>query len=277
MKFTKKRLTRGLALGMVAAVSIATFAVFTDRYESSATAKAGSLDLQLEQFWTEDEDNIETLSHFAPGDILNLEYVLTNDSTLAAKVRETFVVKSDKEIPADTFHIYKISDLTKNSDTGMWAPRAGATPIGTHVSTAWNDDEQMMYNTYTLEQFVLAGTHPDQAYEEDVAAMPASLGYDWSEEGNVYANVKTGRTYGNTDFIPMDEDYYVLLFNKDAETSVAGANITVEYMAEAMQHSGTGDADETAVWESVVKDSVTFTGKTEAVDQLEFDPGIPNS
>ena len=49
MKFTKKRLTRGLALGMVAAVSIATFAVFTDRYESSATAKAGSLDLQLEQ------------------------------------------------------------------------------------------------------------------------------------------------------------------------------------------------------------------------------------
>lgn len=258
MKITKNRLTRGLAVGLAVVTIVGTFAIFTDRYQSSATAKAGSLDLKLDQSWATDAGNVETLKHFVPGDILDLEYTLTNDSTLAAKVRETFVISSNKEIPADTFRIYKASDLQKDANTGIWSVKDGKNPVGALTEKAWDAEAGIMYTTYKLPQFVLDGTHADQ--QNKATATP-----------NTDANAADKQVYANTDAA----DHYVILFNKNAQASVAGAVIGVEYLAEAMQHSGTGDADVTAVWENVAEAAVTITGAEKAVPVLTFDPMIP--
>ncbi len=253
MNIDKNRLKRGMAVGLACLSVAATAAVFTDRYESNATAKAGSVDLKLTETWQ--ADNAETISHFAPGDYLSFQYSLENDSTLAAKVRETIVITSDKQIPADTFRIYKLSDLEKNTDTGIWSPKAGKSPVATLTDTAW--DGTKMYSTYKLPQFVLDGSHQDQS-----GVATATPNTDTDANGMVYANTS-------------ENDQYVILFNGKAETSVAGANIGVEYLAEAMQHSGTGTASETAIWEQVVKEEITITGVEKAADDLTFDPLIP--
>jgi len=258
MKFSKKRMTGMLAMAMVVALGVTSLAIFTDRSQSTATAKAGTLDLQLTQSWA--EDNKETLSHFAPGDILDLNYTLVNDSTLAAKVREKFVITSDKEIPADTFQIWKKSDLAQNSDTGFWAPKnTSVKPIQALVDTAWNGT--IMYSTYTLPQFLMDGTHADQNVAE------TSPNTDTNTKGQVYANNSAA-------------DHYVILFNKNALTSVGGANIGVEYLAEAMQNSGTNSAtnENAALWSTVANESINFmTGVSSAVPVLDFDPGSPET
>ncbi len=256
MKFSKKRMTGLLSLAMVGAIGVASLAIFTDRTQSTATAKAGSLDLQLVQTW--EADNAEAASHFAPGDILEIPYTLTNDSTLAAKVREFFVISSDKEIPVDTFRIYKKSDLTKDLDTGYYTVNAGASPIVTPDDNTWGKDGKW-YSTYSLSQFVLDGTHAEQA---GIASVTPNT--DANTDGKVYANTS-------------EQDRYVILFNKNAKNTVQGAKIGVEYLAEAMQHSGTGGVGETAVWSQIAKESITFTGKTEAADRLDFNPGIPTN
>jgi len=253
MIIDKNKLNRRMAVGLAAVVAVGTLAVFTDRYQSTATAKAGSLDIQLTETWA--ADNAETISHFAPGDILSFKYTLTNDSTLAAKVRESIVITSDKEIPADTFRIYKLSDLEKNQDTGMYSPKAGKTPIATLSDTAW--DGTKMVQTYKLPQFVMDGTHADQS-----GVATAAPNTDMNSDGKIYANTS-------------ENDQYVILFNKGAVNEVSGAKIGVEYLAEAMQHSGTGSASETAIWEKVVKEEITITGVDKAADDLTFDPGIP--
>ena len=257
MKFTKKRLTGLLAVVVVAAIGVTSLAIFTDRSQSTATAKAGSLDLQLTQDWA--GDNETALSHFAPGDILDLNYTLTNDSTLAAKVREKFVITSDKAIPADTFQIWVKSDLVKSA-SGLWAPADDTkSPVATLNDSTWAADK---YATYTLPQFVLDGDHDDQKGFADRIATPNT---DASDDDMIYAN--------NSEL-----DHYVILFNKNAVNSVGGAKITVKYMAEAMQHLGTGAEGNADKWAVVADAEYTFLpGVEKAVPTLDFNPRIPTN
>ena len=214
----KKRIATGLvAVAMVSAVG--SFALFTDRAQSHAEMTAGTLDLTLTQSWV--TDNAAVADEYGPGDILNLDYTLENTGSLSTDIRERFVITGDKAIDG-SFDIYAASDVKQDAATHLWAPNAGATPIAVRsvdTYTADKNHDGTMETYYTI------------SYE-----VP-ELTVDGSEE----TGDATASTTGSTISGAKKTGDYVLLFNKDAENSVQGTNLTVEYIAQGLQHRNTGD------------------------------------
>lgn len=114
---TRKRWATAIAGACVCAVAVASFALFTDRAQSKAEYTAGTLDIELTESWT--ADNAVAAENFTPGDKLVLNYKLKNEGNLNAKVRETFVLTTDKPVN-DEFEIYKSSDVVVDNTTGFW-------------------------------------------------------------------------------------------------------------------------------------------------------------
>ena len=82
-----KRKKMALAAGALAGVIAlsGTFAYFTDRVQSTATATAGTVDLVLDANWV-DNDN------YNPGDKADLIYNISNAGNKSVDVRERIVV-----------------------------------------------------------------------------------------------------------------------------------------------------------------------------------------
>lgn len=114
---TRKRWASVLACACLCAVAVASYALFTDRAQSKAEYTAGTLDIELTESWT--ADNAVAAENFTPGDKLLLNYKLKNEGNLNAKVRETFVITTDKPV-TDEFEIYKSSDVVVDNTTGFW-------------------------------------------------------------------------------------------------------------------------------------------------------------
>ena len=247
-----RNLKKGVAvtLAVAAAVTaVSSFALFTDRAQSHAEVKAGTLDLILTQDWA--ADNAGVVDEYAPGDILNLDYTLTNAGSLSTDVRETFVITGDKAVVGN-FEIYAASDVEKNVTTGLWAPKTGASPLivrdvdpGYYTADKNGDGIPETYWTITYEipELTIDGTG---AKAETGDATASTIG------STISNNTKTGD--------------YVLLFNKDAKNEVQGTNVTVEYVAQGLQHRNTGDD----TWKDakVITETITIGGvKTDVVPE----------
>ena len=208
-KLSKKRLAAIFLTAAFATTLVTCLALFTDREQSQTEYTAGTLDIVLGQEWI--SDNAETAKNFTPGDKLLLSYSLENKGNLDAKVKETFVVTTDKAV-TNEFEIYAASDVEKDSTSGLWVVKASASPIKVRTSEAYGTGTKI---TYEIPQFVLDAT-------------------------------------GKKTFD------LVLLFNKDSKNSVKGTNITVEYIAQALQDRNTGDE----TWEDakVITEKITIGG-----------------
>ena len=234
MTITKKRMTGMLALVLVAALAVTSLALFTDRAQSQAEVTAGTLDLSLAQTWA--DDNKEVIDEYAPGDILNLDYTITNNGNLSTDICETFVITSDKPI-SNEFEIYAASDVEKDAATGLYAAKASKNPIEVRSTGSFVKDSITYYTiTYKIPEFTVNGT-----------------GEGAETEDGITSNSKTGD--------------YVLLFHKDSENSIQGTNLTVEYMAQGLQHRNTGDTTWTDA--KVITEKFTIGGaETSVVPQL---------
>lgn len=216
----KKRIAACLAAtALISAVG--SLAVFTDRAQSQATMKAGTLDLALTQTWV--DDNAAALPVYAPGDILDLDYTLTNNGNLSTDIREMFVITSDKKI-TNEFDIYAAADVEQDS-SGAYVPKSGATPIEVRSSEDFGTGTKITYN---IPQFTVNGT-----------------GENAETVDGITSNAKTGD--------------YVLLFNKDAANSVQGTSLKIEYLAQGLQHNNTGND----TWEDsrVISEHITIGGE----------------
>lgn len=240
MNLTKPRnVKKYVATGVAAAAlisAVGSFALFTDRAQSHAEMTAGTLDLTLTQSWV--ADNAEVADEYAPGDILNLDYTLENTGSLSTDIRETFVITGDKAIDG-IFDIYAADDVTQDAQTHLWAPKDGASPIAvrsvsTYIADKNNDNVNETYYTisYEIPELTVDGS------EETGDATASTTGSD------IAGAVKTGD--------------YVLLFDKDAENAVQGTNLTVEYMAQGLQHRNTGD--DTWADAKVITETLTIGG-----------------
>ena len=140
---TRKRWATVIAGACMCAVAVASFALFTDRAQSKAEYTAGTLDIELTESWT--ADNAIAAENFTPGDKLDLTYKLKNEGNLNAKVRETFVLTTDKPVD-DEFEIYKSTDVVVDSTTGFWV-KANDTvkPIEVRRSAAFGTGTKITY------------------------------------------------------------------------------------------------------------------------------------
>ena len=240
MNLTKPRnVKKSVALGLAAAAmvtAVGSFALFTDHATSHAEMTAGTLDLTLTQSWV--ADNAEVAEEYAPGDILNLDYTLKNTGSLSTDIRETFVITGDMAIDG-IFDIYAAEDVQQDPQTHLWAPKDGASPIAVrNVSTytADKDNNNVNETYYTI------------AYE-----IP-ELTVDGSEEIGDATASKPGSAISGA----MKTGDYVLLFDQDASNDIQGANLTVEYMAQGLQHRNTGN--DTWADAKVITEKLTIGG-----------------
>lgn len=202
-KQTSKNKKRALAAGTLAGFCAlaGTVAYFTDRVETSATARAGVVDIALEADWT-------NVVNFNPGDKADLDYTISNDGNKSVDVRERLVVTSS--VALDTaaqaeFEIYKAADVETDA-AGAYVPKASAKPVTDGAQRIVAADSKSI--TYVLPEYTLNGTGTAAETENDVTA-----------------------TEHNAD--------YVLVFKGASSNVFQNADAEVSLLAEAKQHRNT--------------------------------------
>jgi len=226
MRKTKKLLAIVLAVVTLVSATALSLAYFTDYELATASATAGTLDIELAETWNNSNPNRENTK---PGDIFDLDYTITNKGNKSADVRETFVIRSSVALntSAPEFQIYFADDVQQIAD-GTYAPKAGKSAI---VAGKLSNSNKTI--TFSLKEFTIDGTGT-AAETGDASASTNGC--------TVSQNVMTGN--------------YVILFSNAASNSFQGVDVTIDYLAEAKQHRNTG-AD---TWAVVAKESITFAG-----------------
>lgn len=198
-KTKKKALAAGALAGFCALAG--TFAYFTDRVETSATAKAGTVDIALDANWT-------NVANFNPGDKADLDYQVSNDGNKSVDVRERLVVTSSVALDAAAqaeFEVYKAADVEQDA-AGAYVPKAEAKPVTDGAKRIVSGDSKSI--TYVLPEYTLNGTGTAAETESGVSATDHSADY-------------------------------VLVFKGASSNVFQDADVKVSLLAEAKQHRNT--------------------------------------
>lgn len=234
---TNKRRVASLALAgvMGASLLVGSLAYFTDRADTNASATAGTVAIEMDAATLaasmKDADGKDI---FNPGDMREVNYVLTNTGNKSIDVKETIILTSsvamDKTAAQAEYELYKAADVELVAGKG-YAPKAGAQPL--EVRSISDDGLQI---TYAVPQYTLNGN--------------ASFGDDNRE-------IETGI---DTD---TNAGAYVLVFKGASSNAFQGSTVKLEILAEAKQHRNTSAFD--ADWSELQSESVTFGGSDVAV------------
>lgn len=209
----------GAAALAVAVMAAGSLAYFTDRQEATATATAGTVDVATNTSWTD-------ITGFAPGDMADFGYTISNDGNKSIDVRETIVLKSSVAMDAATqaeFELYHAGDVEQAAN-GSYVPKAGAEPITKGANRVVSADNTSI--RYILDEYILNGTGANAETESGVTVTSQA-----------------------TD--------YVLVFKDSASNTFQGAELSVDLLAEAKQHRNTN----TDTWADVATDSITIGGE----------------
>lgn len=207
-------------------LTVGSLAVFTDRFQAQTTAKAGTLDITLTESWA--NDNAALAQAFKPGTALKLQYSLDNVGNMSADVRETFVLTFDKALSTTNreFDLYPANAVTVDAQGNV--TKITGTAMTPTTGTYQQDGKTYYTLTYSPAQYTLNGdkTHVD------------------------------GTVAGAED---VHSATYYAVFNSNVGNDFQGVGVTVDYMAQALQHENTG-AD-TWTDAKVISQTVTFGGQ----------------
>lgn len=209
----KRAISLLLAIASLLCFAVGTFAFFTDRIESGATAKAGTLDLVLSDITKSTAADYK----LKPGDGVKIDFILSNEGNKSADVREILVLNCPgiaMTAAAPEFELYHSSDVTL---TGNLATiKSGAAPVAVRALAA--DNKKI---TYTIDEFVLNGSGTGAETE------PEAVGTSKSSS-------------------------YVMVFRASADNDFANKAVTLYYEAQAKQHRNTGPDTWTTVQSETV-------------------------
>lgn len=229
-KVNKKKIASiALATTMISTLMIGSFAYFTDRADTRASATAGTVDIELnaDALANAMKDN-DGKDIFNPGDMREINYELSNKGNKSIDVRETIILTSsvamDKEAAQAEYEIYKAEDVELIEGKG-YSPVDGSNPLS--VRSISDDGTQI---TYTVDEYILNG------YDKD--------GDDTKRE------IENGVTATN------NSGAYVLLFKGTAGNEFQNSTVTLDILAEAKQHRNTANVD----WTELASESISFGG-----------------
>lgn len=224
----KKRITKLLAVGCICALLVGSFAYFTDKVSSQATATVGNINLVFNDISDADAgshydsnlsvvDGLDTARDkvwtagkllvdgavLNPGDTVDMSFNVANTGSKSIDVRPTLKVTSDKQLPTPALSV-KVGAQSY--------PLTGGQLV----------DTKYVYSVNLGDDFILDGT------AEKDAAVAAT-----------------------------QKDYAVsLVFDRAAKNEAMGASLTFDLTVLAKQHRNTGAADWAAVAEfQVVADN----------------------
>ncbi len=218
-KTKKGKLAIGASVLTGALILAGSMAYFTDRADLAASATAGTVDLAVTESWSD-------VSNFAPGDIADFSYTISNDGNMAVDVRETIALHSSVGMDTATqaeFEMYHLGDVEQDQ-SGAYMPKAGALPIASDEDRIVSNDGKTI--KYMIDEYTLNGTGADAEIVDGITA-----------------------TSNGTD--------YVLLFKDGAANTFQGSQVSIELLAEAKQHRNT-DSD---AWTTIATESVSIGGE----------------
>lgn len=226
MKNKKKKVTAALGIAVAACVTVSSLALFTDRFQSQAKVTAGTLDLTLSESW--EADNAALAEVYKPGTALKLDYSLVNDGNRAASVRENFVITADKALSTGDsreFDLYAAEDVTLDAEGNVLS--ISGNPLTPTYGSFMEGSEKHYTLSYSLDELVLNGS---------------------GSEGETVSGGLSER-----------DGEYCLVFNYDVDNEYQNVNLDIEYMAQALQHSNTGE--DTWADAKVISEKVSFGGQ----------------
>lgn len=222
MRVSKKALALVMSVVTVLSLMVGTLAYFTDRFDASATATAGTLVLDLTDIETTNGTNLK------PGYGAAFSFTLSNDGNKSADVLETIVVTVMKgqnamnlNASAPEFSIYPASAVQMDGNNVVTSITGSA--LGTVSGNKI---------TYAVPQFTLNGGTGTASDEKEAGVSVSSK-----------------------------ESEYVLVFNTNAGNDFQGLTLTLDYEAQAKQHRNT-QADNAGAWTKVKSETVNFAGSS---------------
>ena len=235
MKNKKKKVSAALGIATAACVAVSSLALFTDHFQSQAKVTAGTLDLTLTESWKADNAALEDI--YKPGTALTLDYTLVNDGNRAASVRENFVITADKSLSTGDsreFDLYEADDVVLYAEGNVLDITGD--PLEPTYGSFTKGSEKHFTLSYALDELVLNGSG---AHGETVSG---------------------GLSERNGD--------YCLVFNYDVDNEYQNVDLDIEYMAQALQESNTGE--DTWADAHVITEKVSFGGQnTNVVPTVE--------
>lgn len=220
-KGAKTRKIARIASGALAVclLMVGSFAYFTDRVSTDASATAGTVTLGM-------TDNINLLDAdgkdiYNPGDVRTAAFEIENTGNKSVDVRSTITVTStvamDTAAEQAEYELYNASDVELVEGKG-YAPKAGATPVADRSISA---DGTVI--TYDIPDYVLNGNEDLAEQETEDGIMTDTHAYD-----------------------------YVLVFKGSSANAFQNSGVKLDVLVEAKQHRNTS-----AGWEIVAQESYT--------------------
>lgn len=143
MRFSKKTLALVMSVVTVLSLMVGTLAFFTDRFDASASATAGTLDLSLQNGIT-----VTTPTNYRPGTGATIGFTLQNTGNKSVDVLETLVITATDKTISNQFALYNAADVTLTD--GVVSVNNGKTALSTTV-----EDGKLVYRA---SEFILDGT-----------------------------------------------------------------------------------------------------------------------
>jgi len=216
----KKFAKIGAGVMAAALMLVGSFAYFTDRVATNATATAGTVDLALDDsgIVLTDADGQDI---FNPGDIRDVDFTVANEGNKSVDVRTT--IKLTSSVPMDTtaaqaeYELYRASDVKLVAGEG-YQLKDDVSPVP--VRSISNDGTVI---TYAIPDYTLNG-------DSSLAEKETETGISTDEN-----------TYD-----------YVLLFKGTSSNDFQDSTARLDVLVEAKQHRNTG-----AGWNIVAQESYT--------------------
>lgn len=286
---SRKRISMILAVVCCMALLVSSFAYFTDRVESQATATAGTVGITTANTWADnlkDADGDRVLDNLNPGDSRSLAFSVTNTGNKAVDVRHSLKLSvldstgapKAMSMRADVaglemlqFEIFKASDVEVTSEGNNnqgYKLKAGAEPLFTSDSvvpgTAMGAERVVDLTngtvTYYFADSILdgVGTNAETGYAKaehvDTTLAATDAVIDTAE--------------GATKNAKVDYDY-VLIFRDTTLNDFQACTIHLDLEVEAKQHLNTNSS-----WEHVETISTTLnsSGKTAQDTAIDVAP-----
>lgn len=144
MRVSKKALALVMSVVTVLSLMVGTLAYFTDRFDASATATAGTLDLSL----VGDKITVSAPANYRPGTGATIAFTLQNTGNKSVDVQETLVITADGKQISNQFALYNASDVTLTD--GVVSVNNGKTALSTTT-----EGGKLVYRP---SEFILDGT-----------------------------------------------------------------------------------------------------------------------
>jgi len=237
MKKNKKLIAIGCAsLAAVAALTVGTFAFFTDTANEATNGTAGKVDIEVSE-----KPELSNFGNINPGD---------EDETLDASAR----LGTNHDLTFTVDNIGNKSVMTRNIITLTVNDESGNALDPSYYSLKSDDATELVKKYYSTDGVTFTASKPaDVKYVRYITTQVALNGVGENAEDNDAVAVNTDAVKTNEAISAVDYDYILKLDKNTPDGAYELSKLTIDIEVQAMQYRNTTDAE----WDTLFTHTVT--------------------